>query len=298
MKNNNKEPYVPITEDQADNELLEAYEAQLAEKKKAAAQPQIIMGPAQSQQQPQQQRQAPAQQPAQRQAAPRSGSNPQVIMGPAQMQQAQTRQNAAAQPPHTPGNPQPPQSEEPLYKKWWFWLIIGVVVVAIIVAIVIGVSSKGKDKTSSKASTSVSTSASTTAQSSTKKSSTQQSTQSSSSTQQSTKQTTSQKQTTTGEDEDDKQARYSHALVEAKELKNEEHCSRQMIYNRLESGGTKQDAIEYALDNIGSDYKGNARIKANEYAAEGNDRDAIENILINNDLFTEEEAEYAVKIFN
>lgn len=241
-KYDNKEPYEPITEDIADNDLLEEYEAQLAEQKQA-----------------------------QNGAQPVNDAQP--VMPPRPM------------PPAEPDGDKPP-----IYKQWWFWLIIVLVVVAIIVGLVVALS-KGDKKTDTSTSSSVSTSAQSTAGSSTTgQSDTKQSTTAS------TKASTTKKSSSV-EDEEDKQARYNLALEKAKALNNLMHLSRQGIYNELTSSqgeGLKEDAVNYALDHLNADYRANAMATAQQYVAQGISEEDIYNKLVNEDLFTDDEAQYAV----
>ena len=75
------------------------------------------------------------------------------------------------------------------------------------------------------------------------------------------------------------------------------HLSKQGIYNELVSKngeGLKADAAQYAIDHLKANYKANALFTAKEYAAEGIDEDAIYEKLLNEDLFTDEESQYAV----
>ncbi|MBE6817949.1 MAG: hypothetical protein E7517_02155 [Ruminococcaceae bacterium] len=233
MKQNEKEPYVPITEDQADNTYLEEFEAEMAA---------------------QQQGVEPGQEPAQ--------SAPQV-----------------------PVPPVPPEQEKPpIYKQWWFWLIIAVVIIAAIVTVIlVGKSAKSKTSTSASSSTSATTSQ-TTSQSTT-------ATTSASTTQTTTSQTTT---AAPAEDEDEKMARYQYALQKAYFLCDNELLSKQALYNALIADGTKKDAAQYAVSHVGANFNAIALEKAKQYAAQGDTREDIENALVNNDLFTEDEAQYAV----
>ncbi|MBR0414320.1 MAG: Ltp family lipoprotein [Clostridia bacterium] len=238
MKNNEKEPYVPISEDQADNTYLEEFEAEMA--------------------------------------------------GTQQGQPPEQAQQPTGTAPQAPVPPVPPEQEKkPVYKQWWFWLIIAVVLIAAIVTIIlVGKSSKSKTSTSASSSTSASTSQTT-------------SQTTSATTTATTTQTTTAKKTTaaTTEDEDDKESRYQYALQKAKFLSDTAHMSKQAIYNELVSPGgenLKKDAAQYAVDKLGSVFNANALVKAKEYDEEGMSGEEIKNRLIDGDLFTEDEAEYAV----
>ena len=234
MKNNEKEPYIPITEDQADNTYLEEFEAEMA--------------------------------------------------GTQQGQPPEQAQQPTGTAPQAPVPPVPPEQEKkPVYKQWWFWLIIAVVLIAAILTIIlVGKSSKSKTTTSASstsASTSQTTSQSTTA------------TTSASTTQTTTSQTTT---AAPAEDEDEKMARYQYALQKAYFLCDNELLSKQALYNALIADGTKKDAAQYAVSHVGANFNAIALEKAKQYAAQGDTREDIENALVNNDLFTEDEAEYAV----
>ena len=257
MKDNrfdDREPYVPISEDMADNDLLEAYEAQLAEKKakqKRAAEP----------------------------------------VEPAEQEEAFVQNEATDYAPPVPPMPEDDTPKPPIYKQWWFWLIIAVVIIGIIVGIVVGVSKKGDDKTTKATSTTVSTTAESTTQTTTAATTatTQPTTQAQSTTQATTAATT--------ESEDDKESRFNYALEKARALSDLMHLSKQGIYNELVSPGgekLKADAAQYAIDHLKTNYKANALTKAQEYSMDGLDEDEIYNKLVNEDLFTESEADYAV----
>lgn len=237
-----KEPYVPISEDMADNDLLEEYEAQLSAKKQAH----------------------------QPQAAAEDMSESELS--------AQSPEPASA----------PEESEKkPIYKQWWFWCIIAVVVVGIIVGIVVAVGKK--DDTQSTTAKKASTTASTTFEST--------SAESTSATAESTTASTTAQTTkaATTEDEEDKQSRYEYAVQKAKFLSDNMHMSRQAIFIELsESQGIKEDAATYAVDRLNANYKANALATAKGYAQTQSDTDKIYDWLINNDLFTEDEAQYAI----
>ena len=254
MKDNRfdeREPYVPISEDMADNDLLEEYEAQLAEKKAKQR----------------------------GEAAPVQPAEPFV------------RQEAEVPAPPVPPVPERDEPKPPIYKQWWFWLIIGVVIIGIIVGIVVGVSKKDDTETTKATSTTASTTAESTTESTTATSST-------------TKEQTTQAQSTTAgttagttESEDDKESRFNYALEKARSLSDLMHLSKQGIYNELVSPGgekLKADAAQYAIDHLKTNYKANALTKAQEYSMDGLDEDEVYNKLVNEDLFTESEADYAV----
>ncbi len=254
MKDNRfdeREPYVPISEDMADNDLLEEYEAQLAEKK-----------------------------------AKQRGEMP-----PVQPAEPFVRQEAEAPAPPVPPVPERDEPKPPIYKQWWFWLIIGVVIIGIIVGIVVGVSKKDDTETTKATSTTASTTAESTTESTTATTSTTkgQTTQAQSTTEGTTAETT--------ESEDDKESRFNYALEKARSLSDLMHLSKQGIYNELVSPGgekLKADAAQYAIDHLKTNYKVNALTKAQEYSMDGLDEDEVYNKLVNEDLFTESEADYAV----
>ena len=274
MKDNRfdeREPYVPISEDMADNDLLEEYEAQLAEKK------------------------------AKQKAKQRGAA------APVQSKEPLVQQAAAA-----PVQPVPPLPEEdnpkpPIYKQWWFWVIIGVVVVGMIVAIVLAAGKKDdKEVSQSSSNTTMQTTTEYTTEQTTYVSTTEEQTTQETTTQQqtTTQEQTTQEQTTqedstdkTTEDEDDRESRYNYALEKAKSLSSLMHMSRQGIYNELVSSGGEnlaEDAAQYAIDHLKANYKANALTVAEEYSMQGMDEDSIYEKLVNEDLFTESEADYAV----
>lgn len=78
------------------------------------------------------------------------------------------------------------------------------------------------------------------------------------------------------------------------------HMSKQEIYDQLTSEyGDKfpADAAQYAIDNLGADYKANALAKAKVYQKDMNmSKSAIYDQLVSSygEQFTPEEAQYAV----
>ena len=102
---------------------------------------------------------------------------------------------------------------------------------------------------------------------------------------------------TPSESEAEKQARYNLALEKAKALNELMHMSRQGIYNELTSPkgeGLKEDAVNYALDHLNADYRANAMVIAQQYVSQGVAEEDIYSKLVNDDLFTDDEAQYAV----
>lgn len=93
---------------------------------------------------------------------------------------------------------------------------------------------------------------------------------------------------------------YQNALEKAKDYSDYMHMSKQGIYDQLTSEyGDKfpADAAQYAIDNLGADYKANALAKAKVYQKDMNmSKSAIYDQLVSSygEQFTPEEAQYAV----
>lgn len=103
------------------------------------------------------------------------------------------------------------------------------------------------------------------------------------------------------EDDPDVPTEYKSALSKAESYSDMMHMSKQGIYDQLTSEyGEKfsAEAAQYAIDNLGADYKANALEKAKEYQdSMSMSPEAIRDQLTSEygEKFTQEEADYAVE---
>lgn len=174
----------------------------------------------------------------------------------------------------------PVRPKKSIYKKWWFWVIIGVVLLGVGGAVAGGqAANTSRDSSASSMSASTSASAVNAASASSTKSSA--SAQSSSSAQSVPKE-------------------YQNALRKAESYSSMMHMSKQGIYDQLVSEygeGFSPEAAQYAIDNVNADWKANAFAKAESYQESmAMSPSAIYDQLISDygEKFTSEEAQYAI----
>ncbi|MBR1730904.1 MAG: Ltp family lipoprotein [Ruminococcus sp.] len=180
------------------------------------------------------------------------------------------------------------KGNEPLYKRWWFWVIIGTVIITVSSMAFSRFSGKSSDSGSITSSlySSILPTESTKASADNKKSSTL------------SKSTASSK--SAGESSDSVPMEYKNALKSAENYNSLLHMSKKAIYDQLTSEfGDKfsAEAAQYAVDNLNADYKENALKSAKSYQRMMNmSKSAIYDQLTSEygDQFTEEEAQYAV----
>lgn len=160
------------------------------------------------------------------------------------------------------------KNKKPIFKKWWFWLIMLILFAAMIPA--------GKDADNK-------TPASATAS-------------------QDTSDTTNNTTDTKGSPAKEKiPSAYKSALNKAKTYSDTMHMSKAALYDQLTSEyGEKfsQEAAQYAIDNLVADWNVNALEKAKTYQKSMNmSPSAIHDQLTSayGEKFTEEEADYAIE---
>ena len=164
----------------------------------------------------------------------------------------------------TPGKP-----KKPVYKKWWFWVII-----LCLIAVFGTQGSSGKADKNSAAKTKEVTSAEETSDRVSEE--------------------------VTEEKNDDVSKEYKNALKSAGAYSKTMHMSKQAIYDQLTSEYGDQfsaDAAQYAVDNLQADYNNNALKKAESYSDQMSmSKDAIYDQLTSEygEKFTPEEAQYAI----
>ena len=180
-------------------------------------------------------------------------------------QEAQPTNNEANTQP-TINYSQPPiqsdrKAKKPIYKKWWFWVIVAVVVIAVLANL------GGNHGTANSG----------TANSGTGSSS-----------------------VSSAKDNKKPSAEYTNALKKAKSYSETMYMSKQGIYDQLTSDyGEKfsADAAQYAVDNVQADWNANALEKAKTYQKTMSmSKSAIYDQLIsdNGEKFTKEQAQYAI----
>ena len=154
-----------------------------------------------------------------------------------------------------------------IFKKWWFWVIIVIVITVIAFS---GVSDSGKQ-------TAVDSDAGEVVQ-----------------------EESGNEQNSDEPDEPDVPKEYESALKKAETYSDMMHMSKAGIYDQLTSEYGEQfseEAAQYAMDNLDADYKANALAKAESYQDTMNmSPDAIYDQLISEygEQFTPEEAQYAI----
>lgn len=170
--------------------------------------------------------------------------------------------------------------KKPIYKKWWFWVITGVVLLSVAAAVA-GGQAANTSRDSSVLSMSASASASAVNAASASSTKSGASAQSSSSAQSVPKE-------------------HQNALRKAESYSNMMHMSKQGIYDQLVSEygeGFSPEAAQYAIDNVNADWKANALAKAESYQESmAMSPSAIYDQLISDygEKFTSEEAQYAI----
>ena len=162
------------------------------------------------------------------------------------------------------------RNKKPIYKKWWFWVLVVIVVFGII-----GATSDNKSEPSNHSSTSYSSNDSAV--------------------------NNSKDNVDLSENSDNNVPfEYKNALKKAKSYSDTMYMSKQSIYDQLVSEygeGFDADAAQYAIDNLDADYCANALKKAKSYQKSMSmSRSAIYDQLISDygEKFTEEEAQYAI----
>lgn len=156
-----------------------------------------------------------------------------------------------------------PEKKKPIYKRWWFWVIIAVVAVSIVGGSV----RDGNVPTDNTTCNSIA-------------------------------QTDNENNSTV--EEQKPSIEYQNALRKAESYSKIMHMSKKAIYNQLTSEyGEKfpADVAQYAIDNLNADYKANALAKAKSYQQTMNmSKEAIYDQLISvyGEQFTEEEAQWAI----
>ena len=162
------------------------------------------------------------------------------------------------------------KNKKPIYKKWWFWVLIVIVVLGII-----GATSDNKSEPSNHSSTSYSSNDPAV--------------------------NNSKDDVNLSETSDNNVPfEYKNALKKAKSYSDTMYMSKQSIYDQLVSEygeGFDADAAQYAIDNLDADYCANALKKAESYQKSMSmSRSAIYDQLISDygEKFTEEEAQYAI----
>lgn len=172
------------------------------------------------------------------------------------------------------------KSNKPFYKKWWFWLIVGFVVIG-------SISTAGKsndtDTSSNKtAKQEVTTKAKTSANSTTK-----------AATNTATKAATEAVPT-----------EYKNALKKAQQYNDTMYLSKKGLYDQLTSEyGEKfpAEAAQYAIDHVNADYDKNALKKAQQYQTTMSmSTAAIKDQLTSEygEQFTSDQADYAISHLN
>lgn len=191
--------------------------------------------------------------------------------------------NAVPQP--VPNQPAAAKPKKPIWKRWWFWLIVVVAVLAIA-----GSQMSGSDKGTT------STPSSTTSQQSssgTDKSSANRDAGSAES-----------KQSDKQSEEPHVPADYRSALRQADTYANQMHMSKAKLYDQLisEYGGKfSAQASQYAVDNVKADWNANALAMAKNYQETmAMSPEAIRDQLTSDagEKFTAEEMDYAIQHFN
>lgn len=153
------------------------------------------------------------------------------------------------------------KAKKPIYKKWWFWVIVAVIVIAVLANL------GGNHGTANSG----------TANSGTGSSS-----------------------VSSAKDNKKPSAEYTNALKKAKSYSETMYMSKQGIYDQLTSDyGEKfsADAAQYAVDNVQADWNANALEKAKTYQKTMSmSKSAIYDQLIsdNGEKFTKEQAQYAI----
>lgn len=193
-------------------------------------------------------------------------------------------------PPHAysqPPMPMPmPPTQKPqrksVFKRWWFWLIIGFVVV---VGIMAAASDDGQAGTDAPA---------------------EQSQNSADKPEKSEDKPKKEAEESSAKDDDkaddpDVSREFKAALASAQTYADTLHMSKKGIYDQLVSEHGEsfpKDAAQYAIDNVEADWKENALKTAENYQDTMNmSRDAIREQLVSEygEQFTEEEADYAME---
>lgn len=184
--------------------------------------------------------------------------------------------------------------KKPLYKKWWFWVIV----VCLVGAIGNGLSGgSGSDKPVEPSTAQTVPQAPTRDQEQIK------------TPEENPVETAQEPETKTGtqsgiadkETSEPVSKEYQNALEKAKTYSNLMNLSKQGIYDQLVSEYGENfppDAAQYAIDHLDADYKANALAKAKTYYEEMNmSKAAIREQLISEygEQFTEEEADYAIE---
>lgn len=160
----------------------------------------------------------------------------------------------------------PLKAKKPFWKRWWFWLIV---VIAVLAVAGIGTNTaKGPAAQTQSSQTNAPAESDDKAESAPSK------------------------------PEADVPAEYANALKSAENYSDMMHMSRQAIYNQLTSEFDQfsAEAAQYAVDNLQADYNANALAKAGDYSDTMHmSRQGIYDQLTSEfDQFTAEEAQYAV----
>lgn len=172
------------------------------------------------------------------------------------------------------------KNKKPIYKKWWFWVIIAAIILGIIGNI-------GGDSSAVKSSPAIPSEQANLADDTAKE----------------TAPAPADEVNVPAPAEKEPPAvskEYQNALKKAKSYSDMMHMSKQGIYDQLVSEygeGFAADAAQYAVDNLEADYCANALAKAKEYQSlMSMSRSAIYDQLISDygEKFTPDEAQYAV----
>ena len=177
--------------------------------------------------------------------------------------------------------------KKPIWKKWWFWVIV--------VLVIGGIASVGGNNEG----TEVSTKQTESGISANNNNESLESKEEETSVQENT--TKSDKlQTETVDEKDNVSKEFQAALKSAQNYSDMMHMSKIGIYNQLISEYGEQfteEEAQYAIDNVDADWNANALQKAKEYQETMNmSNDAIYDQLISEygEQFTKEEAQYAI----
>lgn len=178
-------------------------------------------------------------------------------------------------------------NKKPVYKKWWFWVII------VLAIVVVSGSFGSKDNKDNKENDKKSvTSTEKTPTKEAIKKETEKSTEA-------PKESTTEKITEKA-DSDNVPREYLNALEKAEIYSEHMHMSKKGIYDQLTSEYGEdfpEDAAQYAIDNIEADWNANALEKAKIYYEDMNmSKNAVYDQLTSEygEQFTESEAQYAI----